>query len=140
MKKDVTKEEEEEVFHLEKDPRFHIQSLDQGSKNELIITLKNLSGIFDSKKESKDIFLPIGNFFEQFNLSEFLSFLGHLQNITNFFQPFCLMTHDRFIYIKFSIIESPLNTFRKPKWIFIGENKNIYKLLLGNSIISNILR
>jgi hypothetical protein len=26
MKKDVTKEEEE-VFHLEKDPRFHIQSL-----------------------------------------------------------------------------------------------------------------
>jgi hypothetical protein len=31
-----------------------IQSLDQGSEKELITTPKNLSGIFDSEKESQD--------------------------------------------------------------------------------------
>jgi hypothetical protein len=92
-KKDVTRKKKE-VFHLEKDPRFYIQSLDQGSENELITTPKNLSGIFYSEKESRDILLTTGRIFGQFNLSENSFFLGHLQNITNFFQPFCLITHD----------------------------------------------
>nr|AND47856.1 beta'' subunit of RNA polymerase [Sphagnum strictum] len=139
-KKDVTRKKKKEVFHLEKDPRFDIQSLDQGSEKQLITTSKNISGIFDSEKESRNILLTTGRISGQFNLSENSFFLGHLQNITNFLQPFCLITHNRLISIKFSIIDSSLNTFRKPKWFFIGENRKIYKLLLGNSIIFNILR
>ncbi len=84
--------------------------------------------------------LTTGRISRQFNLSENSFFLGHLQNITNFFQPFCLITHDQLISIKFSIIDSSRNTFRKPKWFFTGESRKIYKLMLGNSIISNILR
>jgi DNA-directed RNA polymerase subunit beta' len=84
--------------------------------------------------------LTTGRISGQFNLSENSFFLGHLQNITKNFQPFCLITHDRLISIKFSIVDSSLNTFRKPKWFFIGEIRKIYKLLLGYSIISNILR
>jgi hypothetical protein len=84
--------------------------------------------------------LTIGRISEQFNLSKNSFFLGHLQNITKKFQPFCLITHDRFISIKISIIDNSLNTFQKPKWFFIGENRKIYKLLLGNNIISNILK
>nr|AND48510.1 beta'' subunit of RNA polymerase [Flatbergium sericeum] len=136
-KKNVTRKKKKEVFHLEKDPPFYIQSLDQGSEKELITTSENL--IVDSEKESKDILIT-GRISRQFNLSENLGFLGHLQNITNFFQPFCLITHHRLISIKFSIIGSSLNTFRKPKWYFIDENRKIYKLLLGSSFISNILR
>nr|AND48347.1 beta'' subunit of RNA polymerase [Eosphagnum rigescens] len=140
-KKDVTRKKKKGVFFLEKDPTFYIQqSLDQGSEEELVTIPKNIGGIFDSEKETKEISLTTGRISGQFHFSENSGFLGHLQNITNFFQPFCLITYDRLISMEFSIIDSSLNTFRKPKWYFIGENRKTHKLLLGNTMISNILR
>jgi hypothetical protein len=56
-------------------------------------------------------------------------FLGHLPNITIFFQPFCLITHDRLISIKISIIDSSLNTFRKPKGFFFIKSRFCMTLL-----------
>jgi hypothetical protein len=53
-----------------------IQSLDQGSEKELITTPKNLSGIFDSEKESRDTLLATIRISRQFNLLEILFSLG----------------------------------------------------------------
>jgi hypothetical protein len=49
---------------------------------------KNLSGIFYSEKESRDILLTTGRISGQFNLSENSFFLGDLQISQQFFNLF----------------------------------------------------
>nr|QTT78441.1 RNA polymerase beta'' subunit [Andreaea rupestris var. fauriei] len=101
------------------------------------IEKKDLSKKLSSKKITKNFILPIKK--TRLTFLKKIGLLGHLQNITKFFQLFYLIEYNPLIPVKFSIIDSLKNKFQNPKWYLLDENKKIHKLLLGKNIIFNLL-
>nr|YP_009732760.1 RNA polymerase beta'' subunit [Buxbaumia aphylla]QHU77102.1 RNA polymerase beta'' subunit [Buxbaumia aphylla] len=97
-----------------------------------IIKIKNIK-FFLGKEDIKESFT-----FESKKI-KFLGFLGHLQNITKFFQFSFLIEYNKAIPIKISIIDSFDTKIKNNKWYFLNENKKIYKWFLSKNIIFHLI-
>ena len=96
--------------------------------------------IYESKKIIKYFNIKKKKSFMKQNFIEFLGFLGHLQNITKFIQPFSYIKfNNKLTRIHFSIIDHFEKKIKITTWYFLDENKKTHKFVLTKNNIFNLL-